>query len=86
MKLTKKEEMVKSRLWDIAYINNLDSTDIKESVNQIVEKGLELELLVEFNFLIDIEELKNMLNRIAFYNHIQRRYQLEVEMELNKLV
>jgi hypothetical protein len=86
MKLTKKEEMVKSRLWDIAYINNLDSTDIKESVNQIVEKGLELELLVEFNFLIDIEELKNMLNRVAFYNHIQRRYQLGVEMELNKLV
>ncbi len=86
MKLTKKEEMVKSRLWDIAYINNLDSTDIKESVNQIVEKGLELELLLEFNFLIDIEELKNMLNRVAFYNHIQRRYQLEVEMELNKLV
>jgi hypothetical protein len=74
--------MIKERLFDIAYINNLDSNDLLESIKMIVKKNLELELLVEFHFMISTEELIQILNRVSLRNHLQRRYEIIVNSEL----
>jgi hypothetical protein len=74
--------MIKERLFDIAYLNNLDSNDLLESIKMIVKKNLELELLVEFNFMISTDELIEILNRVSVRNHLQRRYEIIVNSEL----
>jgi hypothetical protein len=82
MKLCNKSSMIKERLFDIAYLNNLDSNDLLESIKMIVKKNLELELLVEFNFMISTDELIEILNRVSVRNHLQRRYEIIVNSEL----
>jgi len=82
MKLCKKSQLLKQGLYSIAYINNLDSKDLRESIKMIVKKDLELELLIEFNFYIGIDEMLKMLDRVSLYNHLQRRYEIIVSSEL----
>ncbi len=82
MKLCNKSTMIKERLYDIAYINNLDSTNLLDSVDMIVKKGLELELLVEFNFMLNPTDIKKLLSRVSLRNHLQRRYEIIVNSEL----
>lgn len=82
MKLCKKGNMLKERLHSIAWINNLESTDLTESIKMILAKKLELELLVEFNFMISTQELIQILNRVSVRNHLQRRYEIIVSSEL----
>lgn len=81
-KLSKKETMLKERLYDISYINNLESDDLVETINMIVKKGLELELLHEFNFEVTPNDLLQLLSRVSLKNHLQRRYKNIVQSEL----
>ena len=82
MKLCKKGKMLENRLYSIAYINNLESDNLVDSIKMILKKGLELELLVEFNFEVSPEELINMLKRVSLMNYMQRRFQYVVQSEL----
>lgn len=82
MKLCKKGKMLENRLYSIAYINNLESENLVDSIKMILKKGLELELLVEFNFEVTPEELINMLKRVSLMNYMQRRFQYVVQSEL----
>lgn len=82
MKLCRKGNMLKERLYDISYINNLESDDLVETIKMIVEKGLELELLHEFNFEVSPKDLLQLLNRVSIKNHLQRRYKNIVQSEL----
>lgn len=86
MKLCKTGTMLKDRLFDIAYINNLESKDLVETIKMILSKDLELELLYEFNFERNASDLLQALNRVSLRNHLQRRYELIVESELGKFV
>jgi hypothetical protein len=84
MKLNKQEELIKQSLFNICWINNLESNDIIETIKMIKEKGYEDELIHEIN--IDCDETIKLLNRISLRNHIQRRYEVIVDNELNLLI
>lgn len=85
MKLCKYGNMLNERLFEIAYINNLDSDDIVESIKMIINKNYELELLAEFNFEICPEDILKLLDRVSLRNHLQRRYNLIVKKELSEV-
>lgn len=81
MKLSQMEQNLIWKLMDIAWINNLDSTNLVESLEMIKDKGLDNEVLYETNMTTDrcIDMLKS---RMAFHNHCQRRYKKIVEYHL----
>ena len=74
--------MLEDRLYSIAYINNLDSDNLVNSIEMIIKKDLTLELLVEFDFMISPEGLLDMLKRVSLMNYMQRRFQYIVHSEL----
>jgi hypothetical protein len=82
MKLNKIEEVIKERLYDISWINNLESDNLVETIKMIKEKGFESELKHEIN--IGCDETLVLLDRISFRNHLQRRYKVIVETEQNQ--
>lgn len=84
MKLCRKGTMLKERLYDISYINNLESDDLVETIKMILRKNLELELLHEFNFEVSPNDLLQLLNRVSIKNHLQRRYKNIVQSELSE--
>jgi hypothetical protein len=81
MKNSLKQKMVYHRLFVIAKLNNFESDEIKETIRSIAKKGLELEFLVEFDFCVGFDAINQMLDRVAFYNKIQKEFKRIVESE-----
>jgi len=81
LKLSQPEQIVKDHLFEIAYINNLDSENLLESLQMILDKGLESELIHETYFTCNkcIDLVKN---RLSFRNHCQRRFEKIVRSEI----
>lgn len=81
LKLSQPEQIVKDHLLEIAYINNLDSDNLLESLQMILDKGLESELIHETdltcNKCIDLVKY-----RLSFRNHCQRRFEKIVRSEI----
>ena len=81
LKLSQPEQIVKDHLLEIAYINNLDSDNLLESIQMILDKGLESELIHETFFTCN--KCIDLVNRrLSFRNHCQRRFEKIVRSEI----
>lgn len=79
--MSQTERALRDHLYDIAYINNLDSDNLVESLQMILDKGLEGELVHEIHLTAN-KCIAMLKNRMAFRNHCQRRYGKIVRHEL----
>ena len=75
MKNSLKQKMVYHRLFDIAKLNNFESDEIKETIRSIAKKKL------EFDFYVGFDAINQMLDRVSFYNKIQKEFKRIVESE-----
>ena len=71
--------MVIDRLYEIAELNNFESDEIKQTIRSIEDKELILEFLVLFDFYVGFNDLNQMLNKISFYNRIQKKFKRIIE-------
>lgn len=81
MKNSLKQKMVYHRLFNIANLNNFESDEIKETIRSIAKKDLEFKFLVEFDFYVGFDAINQMLDRVSFYNKIQKEFKRIVESE-----
>jgi hypothetical protein len=79
MKNSHLEKMVIDRLYEIAELNNFESDEIKQTIRSIEDKELILEFLVLFDFYVGFNDLNQMLNKISFYNRIQKKFKRIIE-------
>jgi hypothetical protein len=81
MQLSQMEQVLIWKLMDIAWINNLESTSLIESLEMIKDKGLDNEVIYEVKMTPD-RCLDMLKSRMAFRNHCQRRFKKIVEYHL----
>ena len=79
MKNSHLEKMVNDRLYEIAELNNFESDEIKKTIRSIEDKELVLEFLVLFDFYVSFNTLHQLLNKVSFYNRIQKKYKQIVD-------
>ena len=83
MKHSKQQKNILESLFDIAWINNLESSNFIDSIKMIKQKGYEKELVHEVEMSCDI--LIEMLESdITFNNTCQTIYEYIVNEELKE--
>lgn len=83
LKLTSGQQMIKNHLFDIAYINNLESNNFIKTIKMIKDKGLEDELCAEVYMTPNkVLSFFEGVGTLKFKNHIQRAYKKIVDEQL----
>jgi hypothetical protein len=70
----KTQEIIKQKMWDILWINNLESSNLIDSIRMIQEKGLEKHLVYEISMSGD-EFIELLENDKETANQIQTIYE-----------